>query len=111
MGVGGASVSNNLLKLVDFVSEKGYESQGLGNEDSSSKIFEEATRIYQNSISFDIIQVKNFKIFLELLPSVTIFCFFQWQISKNGAFSNNLKDVVMKSFPGQVLRSPFLVAP
>ena len=38
---------NNLPKFVDFVSEKGCESQGCRNEDLNSYIFEEATRIYQ----------------------------------------------------------------
>ena len=37
----------NFLKFVDFVSEKHCESQGCRNEDLSSYIFEEATRIYQ----------------------------------------------------------------
>ena len=46
---GGASAPNNLLKFVDFVSEKGCKSQGRRNEDSNSYIFEEATRIYQQS--------------------------------------------------------------
>ena len=45
---GGLQLPNNLLKFVDFVSEKDCESQGRRNEDSSSYIFEEATRIYQN---------------------------------------------------------------
>ena len=44
---GGLRPPNNLLSLVDFVSEKGYEGQGLGNEDSNSEIYEAATTIYQ----------------------------------------------------------------
>ena len=61
-GAGGSfSPPNDLLKFVDFVSEKGCKSQGRKNEDSNSYIFEESTRIYPNAISFDVIQVKNFK--------------------------------------------------
>ena len=36
--LGGFSPSNNLLKFVDFVSEKGCKSQGRKNEDSNSYI-------------------------------------------------------------------------
>ena len=50
VGSGGAGglqpPPNNLLKFVDFVSEKGCKSQGRKNEDSNPYIFEEATRIY-----------------------------------------------------------------
>ena len=43
----GLQHSNNLLKFVNFVSEKGYENQHHGNKDSNSYIFEEATsRMY-----------------------------------------------------------------
>ena len=45
-GAGGLQHPNNLLKFVDFVSEKGCKSQGRKNEDSNSYIFEEAIRIY-----------------------------------------------------------------
>ena len=45
-GRGAGSPPNNLLKFVDFVSEKGCESQGCRNEDLNSYIFEEGTRIY-----------------------------------------------------------------
>ena len=64
---GGASAPPpyNLLKFVAFVSEKDCKSQ-----DRRMKI---QTRIYsrklpesiQNAMSFDVIQVKNFKIFME----------------------------------------------
>ena len=56
---GGFSPSNNLLKFVDFVSEKGCESQGRKNEDSNSYIFEKLPESIQNAISFDVIQVNN----------------------------------------------------
>ena len=56
-GLGEASAPHNLLKFADFVSENGCKSQGRRNEDSNSYIFEEATRIYQNVISFDFIPV------------------------------------------------------
>ena len=46
-GLGGFSPPNNLLKFVDFVSEKGCKSQGRRNEDSNSYVFVEATRINQ----------------------------------------------------------------
>ena len=44
---GGFSPPNNLLKFVDFVSEKGCKSQCRRNEDSNSYVFVEATRIHQ----------------------------------------------------------------
>ena len=44
---GAGSPPSNLLKFVDFVSEKGSESQDCRNEDLNSHIFEEGTRIYQ----------------------------------------------------------------
>ena len=46
-GAGGLQLPNNLLKFVDFVSEKGCKCQGRRSEDSNSYAFEEATRIYQ----------------------------------------------------------------
>ena len=46
-GWGGLWPPNNLLKLVDFVGEKGCNSQGRRNKDSDSYIFGETTRIYQ----------------------------------------------------------------
>ena len=45
-GAGGFSPPNNLLKFVDFVSEKVCKSQRRKNEDSNSYIFEESTIIY-----------------------------------------------------------------
>ena len=45
-GAGELQPPNNLLKFVDFVSEKGCKSQGRKNEDSNSYIFAKATRIY-----------------------------------------------------------------
>ena len=46
-GLGGFSPPNNLLKFVEFVIEKGCNSQGRKTEDSNSYICEEATRIYE----------------------------------------------------------------
>ena len=46
-GLGGFSPPNNLLKFVDFVSEKGCKSQARRNEDSNLYVFVEATRINQ----------------------------------------------------------------
>ena len=43
----GGGLPNNLLKFVDVVIEKGCESQGCGNKDCNSYIFDGATRIYQ----------------------------------------------------------------
>ena len=76
VGSGGLASPNNLLKFVDFVSEKGCKSQGRKNEDSNSYMFEEAT----NAISFDVIQFKNFKIFMEKPSLVMILCFRQWHV-------------------------------
>ena len=53
-GWGASAPPNNLLKFVDFVSEKGCKSQGGRNEDSNSYIFEEAIK---NAISFVVMQV------------------------------------------------------
>ena len=63
-----------LPKFVDFVSEKGSESQGCRNEELFSYVFEEATRIDQKYNILSYIQVKNFlgKTFIRrdsLLPS------------------------------------------
>ena len=79
-GWGGFSPPNNLLKFIDFVSEKDCKSHDRRNEDSNSYILEEATRIYQKCSIFDVIQVKNFKIFLERHSLVVILCFRQWHI-------------------------------
>ena len=45
-GLGGLQPPNNLLKFVNFVSEKGCKSQGRRNEDANSYVFVEATRIH-----------------------------------------------------------------
>ena len=76
-GAGGLQPPNTLLKFFDFLSEKGCKSQGGRNEDSNSYIFEEATRIFQICNVFDVMQVKNFKIFMERLSLVVILCFRQ----------------------------------
>ena len=69
---------NNLLNFVDFINEKGCKSQSLKNEDSNLYIFEEATGVYLKwNISFDVIQVKDFKIFMQRLSLVVILCFCQ----------------------------------
>ena len=104
-GLGGFSPPNNLLKFVDFETEKGCKSQGRRNKYSNSYIFEKALRIYQNAISFDVIEVKDFKIFRERLSLVVIF---SSVISKNGAFSSDLKGLVMKNFSGGKPPDPHL---
>ena len=77
-GAGGLQPPNNLLKFVDFASEKDCESQRCRNADSNSYIFEEATRIYQKyATSFYVIRVKTFKIILERLSLDVILCFRQ----------------------------------
>ena len=69
-------------------------------------IFEEATQFIENATSFEVIQVKNFKIFIERPSLVMILASVNGTLSKNGAFSNDLKGVIMKFFPGP----PFLLA-
>ena len=89
-GAGGFSPPNNLLKFVDFVSEKGCKSQGRKNEDSNSYIFEKLPESIQNAISFDVIQVNNFNIFIERPSLVVILCLRQWQIfQKWGVFQRS----------------------
>ena len=99
--LGGLQPPNNLLKFVDFVSEKGSNSQGRRNENANSYIFEEATRIYQNcniflchrSLTFQNFHGKTPISHDSLLSSMAHF-------PKNGAFSNDLKGVVIEHFPG-----------
>ena len=105
-GWGGFSLPNKLLKFVDFENEKGCESQGRRNKYSNTYIFEEASRIYQNAISFNVIEIKDFKIFRERLSLVVIFAFVSGTFSKNGAFSSDLKGVVMRNFPGGMPPDP-----
>ena len=65
------------------------------------------TRIYsrklpesiKNAIPFDVIQVKNFKIFRERLLLVVILCFRQWHIFQKWGVLQRPKGVVMKNFP------------
>ena len=81
---------NNLLKFVDFVSEKGCKSQGRKNEDSNSYIFEKLPESIQNAISVDVIQVDNWNIFMERPSLVVILCLRQWQIfQKWGVFQRS----------------------
>ena len=93
----------NLLKFVDCVSERGCESQGHGNEDLNSYIFEEATRIYPKWNIFYVIQLENLEIFREKTPISRDPLLLQWQIFrtlgnfKNGTFSNDLKSVIRVS--------------
>ena len=79
-GAGGLHPPNNLLKFVGFFSEKGCESQGRKNQDSNWYIFEKATRIYPKCNTFDVMQVENFKIFVERPSLVVILCFRRWHI-------------------------------
>ena len=85
-GVGGLQLPNNLLKLVNSVSEKGCERQGRGVEDWNSYMLEEGTRIYQNGISFKVIQLKNFKISWKDLHQPQSFASFNGRFSKMGPF-------------------------
>ena len=60
----------------------------------------------KNAIPFDVIQVKKFKIFMERLSLAVILDSVNSTFSKNGAFSNDLKGVVMKNFAGGSPRTP-----
>ena len=110
-GAGGIQPPNNSLKFADFVSEMSCKIECPGNELLNSNIFKEGTRIYQNAISFDIIQLKNFKIFLEGLPSDMILCVHQWQIfQKWGVFQWSKGRGHGKFSRGQAPRPRFLLA-
>ena len=106
-GWGGFSPPNNLLKFIDFVSEKDCKSHDRRNEDSNSYILEEATRIYQKCSIFDVIQVKNFKIFLERHSLVVILCFRQWHIFQKYVVFQRFKACSHGKFSrGQVPSTP-----
>ena len=62
----------------------------------------------KNAIFFYVIQVKRFKIFVERLSLVVILDSVNSTFSKDGAFSNDLKGVVMKIFPGGKPPDPHL---
>ena len=62
-GAGGPQPPDNLLKFVDFVSEKGCKSQGRKNENSNSYIFEEAARIYPECNIFGCHTIQKFQTF------------------------------------------------
>ena len=110
-GLGGFRPPNNLLKFVDFVSEKGCKSQGRKNEDSNSYIFEEATRIYPECNVFAVIQFKNFKLFMEKPSLVVILCFRQWHVfQKWGVFQRSKGRGHEKFSRGQTTGPPFLLA-
>ena len=77
------------------------------------------TRIYsrklpesiQNAISFDIIQVKNFKTFMERPSLVVILCLRQWHIfQKWGVFQRSKGRGHEKFSRGQALGPPFWLA-
>ena len=53
----------------------------------------------KNAISFDVIQLKSFKISLERLPSVVIRCVFQWQIIQTLGFFQRPKGRGRENFP------------
>ena len=59
----GFSPSNNLLKFIGFVSEKVVKAKLVGKKIRTNIFLRKFTRIYQ--ASFDIIQLKNFKISLK----------------------------------------------
>ena len=102
---------NNLLKFVDFASEKGCKSQGGKNEDSNSYIFEKLPESIQNAISFDVIQVNNCNIFIARPSLVVILCLRQWQIfQKWGVFQRSKGRGHEKFSRGQAPRPPSLLA-
>ena len=102
---------NNLLKFVDFVSEKGCKSQGRKNYDSNSYIFEEATRFYPKCNTFDVMKVESFKIFVERPSLVVILCFRQWHIfQKWGVFQRSKGRGHEKVSRGQAPGPPFFLS-
>ena len=64
----------------------------------------------KTAISFDVIQLKSFKIFLERLPSVVIRCFFQCLIiQKWDVFQGSKGCVHGQFFRGQAAGPPFFL--
>ena len=71
---------NNLLKFVDFVSEKAVKAKVAGMKIQIRIYSRKLPESIKNAISLDVIQVKNLKIFMERLSLVVILCFRQWHI-------------------------------
>ena len=84
------NISQARRKFVDFESEKGCKSQDRRMKTQTCMYWRKLTESIKNSISFDVIQVENFKIFRERLLLVVILCFRQWHIfQKWGVFQRS----------------------
>ena len=99
-GAGGASAPNNLLKFADFVSEKAVKAKVVRTKIQICFHSRKLPESIKNAISFDVIQVKKFKNFRGKTLISRDFASVNSTFSKNGSFSNDLKGVVMKNFPG-----------
>ena len=95
---------NNLLKFV----VKGCENQYRWNEDRTHIYSMRLQESIKNAISFDVLQLQIFLIFMERLPSVVILCFSQF-----ADFQGLSSGVVMhEKFPHiYSLRSPLFSSP
>ena len=70
-----AAAPNNLLKFVDFDGEKAVTAKVVGKKTGTHIYSIKPAGSIKNAISFDVIQFKSFKIFLERFPSVVICSF------------------------------------
>ena len=76
-GAGGLQPPNNLLKIADFVNEKAVKAKVVRTKIQICICSKKLPESIKNAISFDVIQVTKFKIFMERLSLVVILCFRQ----------------------------------
>ena len=80
-GAGGASPPpNNLLKFVDFVSEKAVKAKVVRINIQTRIYSRKLPESIQNATLLIIMQVENFKIFVQRPSLVEILFFCQWHI-------------------------------
>ena len=113
-GAGGLQPPNNLLRFVDFEGKTAVKAKVVGMKIGTQLIrhSRKLPESIKNGISFDVIQLQNFNFFLEILPSVALLCFFQWQIvQKWGVFQRSRGRGHEKFSRGQAPGPPFFLAP
>ena len=77
-GGGWGRPPNSLLKFVDFVVKRAVKATIVGMKIQTRIYSRKLPESIKNAISFDVIEVKNFKIFMERPSLVVILCFRQW---------------------------------
>ena len=105
--IGGLQFPNNLLKITDFVNQKGCESQGHGMKIQIHIPSRKRPESIKCAIAFQ--SEALFRNFSWRAPSVKVACILQWQVSQKSGNYQPSKRNGLEIFPGQAPGHPSLL--